>query len=194
MANVVNWQQQSVDQFLEQVNWLGLSVAIPTPVDSQAWLGLSVQDFWQGCNWEGQRQVRQVAWGIPAVSERRGERLWLNCSVTEFIQAANWTGQPLSISKSLAEVIPPPVRQPVPSTWLQLSVMEFFERVNWLGKPEQAQLLPGMQSPLQLSVAQFCQAVAWDLKPVIGAVPPLTLPPEPEPDPTMTLTDLSSLF
>lgn len=194
MVSVVNWQQQSVDRFLEQVNWLGLSVARAIPVEQQNWLGLSVRDFWQGCNWAGQEQIHPVPSAIPTVAEMRGERLWLNYSVMEFIQAVNWTGQPLRISTSPAEVISPQVRPPMSSTWLQLSLTDFFERVNWLGQPAQTQLLPGMESPLQLSVAQFCQAVAWDLKPIIAPLPPPILPPEPEPEPTMTLTDLSSLF
>lgn len=197
MASVVNWQQQSVDSFLEQVNWLGLAAAIPTPVETQDWLALSVRDFLQDCNWDGKRVVRQLAWGASPIVADVGERTWLNWSVAEFIQATNWSGQRLSPLTATPEVPAEALalsNRLVLNSWQQLSLTDFFERVNWLGKPEQVQLLPGMQSPLQLSVAQFLSTVAWELKPMIAAVPLPPPPPEPEPEPTMTLTDLSSLF
>lgn len=192
MASVVNWQQESVDSFLGQVNWLGLRMTVPDSPERRNWLDLSVREFWQDWNWEGKPSRPSLAWGAPVISARFGEQPWLNWSVAEFIQATNWTGRPLSPSEPAMEVTP--IHQPVPSSWLQLSLTDFFERVNWLGKPEQSQPLPGMQSPLQLSVATFLNTVAWDMKPLIAAMPPPILPPEPEPEPTMTLTDLSSLF
>ncbi len=195
MASVVNWQQQSVDCFLDQVNWLGRVVAIPSAVETQDWLGLSVQQFWQDCNWDGQRAAQAIIWGTPSGSpaEELGDRPWLAWSVTQFMTAVNWTG-----------LAPVPVEHPpdttlgvskvLPRSWQQLSLTDFFERVNWLGKPEEIQLLPGMQSPLRLTVAQFCQAVAWDGKAVIAAVNVPPPKPEPEPEPLMTLDSLSGLF
>ncbi len=192
MASVVNWQQP-VDRFLEQVNWLGLAVAIPTPVETQDWLNLSVRQFWQDCNWDGTRVVRQMAWGVPRVSPVVADRPWLAWSVDEFMASVNWTGQALS-DPELPLTAAASVNKVIPGSWLQLNLRDFFERVNWLGRPEQVQLLPGMCSPLQLSVTQFCQAVAWDAKPMIAAVKAPPPPPEPEAEPAITFDSFSNLF
>lgn len=127
------WPSQSVQDFLESCNWIGLPLP-EAELQLEAGLCLPVANFFQGIPWKGKP-------GMLDLAEQ-------TCAPEIATPAA---------------VLPDPVVElsDAPDVWLVQPTQAFFERCNWTGLPlPEAELQQNIG--LSLPVKMFFQGIPWE--------------------------------
>jgi len=157
-----------------------------------SWLHLSVGEFFNLHNWQGQPLGQQNGHqhrGVASLPDA-----WGKLSVREFFSFSNWQGQPIEDRswhehRGVASL---------PNTWEKLLVREFFSFSNWQGQPIEYRngQPPDLSRYLTLQVKDFFQLIPWENNPEIGSLPKSSSIPDSYSLGTRksTLSDLSDLF
>ncbi len=149
-----------------------------------SWSHLSVEEFFNRCNWQGQLLMPQAV-----ATEANHQIDWQCLSVQEFFNLCNWQGQLPPMPQALA------TEANHHTSWQCLSVQEFFNRCNWQGQPlESRDWHHDPYSHLKAPVREFFQFIPWEGKPEIGSLPNTSTSAPSLATFKLTLTDLSELF
>lgn len=157
-----------------------------------SWLYLSVKEFFNIHNWQGQPLGQHAGYQQQGVASLPDT--WKKLSVREFFSFSNWQGQPIE-HRSWHEQRGV---TSLPDTWEKLLVQEFISFSNWQGQPIQhrsGQPLD-LSRHLTLQVKDFVQLIPWEKNTEIGSLPKSSPIPDSYPLGTKksTLSDLSDLF
>lgn len=163
-----------------------------------SWQCLSVQQFFNVCNWQGQTELGKQEWAVIS-----NQNSWQCLSVEKLFRFFNWQGQaientdwqyqPLNLTR-LAKITATNSQ----TSWKCLSVQQFFSLCSWQDQPlENTELeRANSSSLLTLQTREFFQFIPWESSPEIGSLPKVSSISGATFSETIstTLTDLSGLF
>lgn len=97
----------------------------------------TVEDFFQGANWLGLPQLREViSENIHTIVTEESIEVDFSLTVENFFSLNNWSGKPILKTVTVTETPQAKAEVYQPVYTMKMTVEEFFLRMVWQGQPQ----------------------------------------------------------